>query len=94
MTPFRAVGTHTVISSLSSVQTVTVPANARGLYVQVFTQNVRVTVDGVTAPTASVGFQLRPSTDTVEVEAAEGSIVKFIEETASASLQYQPIKNA
>lgn len=94
MTPFKPVGTQTTISSLSGAQSVTVPANARGLLVQVFTQNVRVTVDGATTPTASVGFQLRPNTDPVEIEASEGSVVKFIEETASATVQYQAIKNA
>lgn len=83
---------HTVNSSLSSAQTLTVPAGAQAIIMQALTQNIRFTLEGTT-PTASVGFQLAAG-DMLMIDIAPGMTVKAIEETASAALQYQWVKYA
>lgn len=84
---FQTVGAHTQNSTLSSAQSITVPANASKMLVQAYTQNVRYTLDGTT-PTASKGFQILYG-DCVMIPVASGQVLKFIEEAASASIDYQ-----
>lgn len=81
------IGSHTVNNSLSSAATLTKPAGARSLLAQALTQNIRFTLDGTT-PTASTGFQLKAGDPPVLIPVV-GSTIKFIEETATAVLQYQ-----
>ena len=80
-------GDHVSTNSLSSALTVTKPASARSILVQAITQNVRYTLDATT-PTASVGFQIKAGDPPVLIPVHNSSI-KFIEETATAVLQYQ-----
>lgn len=71
------------ITSLSAAQTLTVPAGSEYALVQCETQAVRWRHDG-TSPTASVGMRLTTSGE-LRVE-EQLSLIKFIEETASAKI--------
>lgn len=81
------VGAHTTNSSLSSAVSLTRPTGADVLVIQVFTQAVRYTLDGTT-PSASTGFKLAAGEYRV-IEVGLATAVKVIEETTSASIQYQ-----
>src|SRR5262245_23468178 len=85
---YNPVGAHTTNSSLSSAVTLTVPMGAAQILVmQAFGQAIRYTLDG-TVPTASTGFRLAAGeSDVIPVSA--DTTIKVIEETASASVQYQ-----
>src|SRR5690348_4066348 len=87
--PYLPIGTHTVNSSLSSAASITVAANSNGILAQAISQNIRFTMDGVTTPTATVGFQIKAGDPPVLIPVQPGQVLKFIEETASATLQYQ-----
>lgn len=89
---FFPVGAHTANSTLNSAVTVTIPAGSNGLLVQAFTQNIRFTIDGTT-PTSTTGFRLTAGSDPVVLTAVtDNAVFKFIEEAASATLQYQAIR--
>jgi hypothetical protein len=80
------IGSHSQESDLSSAVTLTPPANARVLFFQPLSQNIRVTVEGTT-PTASLGVQY-PFGGLYRIDLAEGTTVKMIQESATASLEY------
>lgn len=84
------VGSHTINSSLSSAVTITIPEGVDSFLLQAFTQNVRVTFDG-TNPTSTVGFQLTAGS-MLQVDVGLDTTIKVIQETASASIQYQFFK--
>lgn len=85
---FNPVGSHTTNSSLSSAVTLTPPTGATKLLIQAFTQNIRITLDGTT-PTASTGFQIVAADPPLMIPVGSGMSIKVIQETASASIQYQ-----
>ena len=87
----RPSGSHTSNASLSSAVTLTVPDGASGVLVQAITQNIRYTLDG-TVPTASLGFRLTAGDAPIMIP-IEGATLKFIQETATATLQYQFVGN-
>lgn len=89
--PYLPVGAHTVNSTLSAVVNITVAQNSNGLLVQALTQNIRFTLDG-TLPTATVGFQLKAGDSPLLIPLIPGAVLRFIEETASATLQYQNVR--
>ena len=72
------------ITGLSSAQSLTVPTGAVYAVVSPSTQAVRWRSDG-TAPTATVGMPLAVNAD-YTFSGADLAAVKFIEQTASASL--------
>lgn len=82
---------HTSNSSLSSAVSITTPMGSEGLLVQALTQNIRFTIDGTT-PTSTLGFQLKAGDPPVLIPVAPGTVLKFIEETATANLQYQSVR--
>lgn len=85
------VGSHTTNSSLSSAVSLTQPANASRILLQAFTQNVRFLFAETTStdvPTATKGFRLLAG-ERIDLSIPAGTILKVIEETASASIQYQ-----
>jgi hypothetical protein len=88
---FSPVSTHTTNAALSAAVTLTPPAdNVNAIIIQTTTQNVRVTLDGVTTPTATVGFlieTLKPPSLIILTE--ETSIIRIIETAASATINYQ-----
>lgn len=85
---FTAVGAHFSRSDLSTFKTLTPPAGACRLKLQAIDQNVRYTLDGTT-PTSVVGFQIFAGDPDREIYVAPGSVVKVVEETATAALQGQ-----
>lgn len=86
--PLNPVDAHSSGADISSATPLTPPAGATKLLIQAITQNVRYTLDGTT-PTASVGFQLKAGDPPVVIPVGEDTGVKVIQETATASLQYQ-----
>lgn len=82
------VGAHTANSSLSSAATISIPDGATKIIVQALDQNIRYTVGG-TAPTTTLGFQLKAGDPPIMVPIGAGTSFKFIEETTTATLQYQ-----
>jgi hypothetical protein len=71
------------LTSLSSASGLTVPAGSTSCFLQAETQNVRFRDDG-TDPTSSVGMRL--IVDDLVFYEGELSLIKFIEETASAKV--------
>lgn len=86
---FVPMGVMATISSLASVQSITVAASAPTLMVSVIAQNVRMSVDGITDPTSSSGIQLIAGQGPVFLEFVPGTVVKLIAETTGASVCYQ-----
>lgn len=84
---FNPIGAHTSDASLGTAKTLTRPTGATCLRIQALAQAVRYTLDGTT-PTASLGFKLAVGEETY-IETPTSVAVKVIEETASASIQYQ-----
>ncbi len=85
------IGAHTTNSSLSSAVTLLQPLGASRILLQAFTQNVRFLFTETTdtfVPTASVGFRLLAG-ERIDLSVPAGTLLKVIEETASASIQYQ-----
>ena len=83
---FAPVGSHTENASISSATTLSKPAGATRLWLQALDQNIRYRVDG-TNPDANTGFQLAAG-DSVIIPVTR-SDVRVIEETATATIQYQ-----
>lgn len=86
--PLRIVGAHVANSSIGEATTLTPPATAHALLIQALDENVRYTLDGTT-PTASVGFQLKADGEPLLIDIGIGMTVKVIQETATATIQYQ-----
>ncbi len=82
------VGAHTQNTSLSTDVAVTVPAYANAVLLMATTQNVRFTLDGTT-PTATKGFLLKAGNEAQLFPVTPGQVLKFVEEQASAKLDYQ-----
>lgn len=84
-------GNHGRIAGLSAVKSITFGANEQGVYIQVLSQNVRVTIDG-TNPSISgndTGFELRSTDSAVLFTGQPGMTLKFLQVAASAVVQYQ-----
>jgi len=80
---------HTEVTDLSSIRTVNTPKGVSYILVQALTQNIRYTLDG-TNPTTSSGFRLTAGNDPLLIPLiATRSVLKFIEETSGAVLEYQ-----
>jgi len=81
-------GSHAQDATISAATTLTQPAGANAILIQAFAQNVRYTLDGTT-PTATLGFRIAAGDEKLIPVPASGMTVKVIEETASASIDYQ-----
>lgn len=87
--PFVPQGGHTSRSDLSAAKTLTAPNGVcTKLLIQCLTQNVRYTFDGTT-PTTSLGFRLVAGDSPYIIPLASNTVIKVIEETATANIQYQ-----
>jgi ribosomal protein L24 len=87
---YNPTGSHTTNSSLSSAVTIT-RGGDRGkekLVIQVFTQNIRATIDGTT-PTSTTGFQIPVGTIYEFDFPTDSTTLKIIEESSGAVVQYQ-----
>lgn len=85
---FDPVGSHATDAALSGVKTLVPPAGSNKLLIQAFGTNVRYTLDG-TAPAAAVGFQLKADDPPIVIPIGPSTVVKVIEETASATIDFQ-----
>jgi hypothetical protein len=85
---FEVVSTHADGPTISSATTLTPPTGATKILIQALTQNVRVTLDG-TNPTATLGFQLKAGDPPLLIPLGNSTVLKVIEEAATADLQYQ-----
>lgn len=89
---FNPIGAHYDGTAISSATALTPPAGlaagAAKLLIQALTQNVRYTLDGTT-PTASKGFQLVAGDPPIIIPVDSSTVVKVIEEAATADIQYQ-----
>ena len=85
---FNPSGSHNDGLDVSSAATVTIPTGATKILVQALGQNVRITLDGTT-PTTTKGFQLKAGDPVILIPLGNASALKFIEEAATADLQYQ-----
>jgi hypothetical protein len=85
------INAHTTNSSLSTAVSLVQPNSASRILLQAFTQNVRFLFTENTSsvvPTSTVGFRLLAG-ERIDLSVPTGTILKVIEETASASIQYQ-----
>lgn len=85
----KAIGSHTQNSSLSSAVDIDIPDQATRVMLSATTQNVRVTVDGSTDPTASKGLLIKAGENPVILPVPSAGTLKAIEASASAVLDYQ-----
>jgi hypothetical protein len=85
------VGAHTRNASLGTAVTLTVPANASGLFLQVESGNINYTLDGTTPTTGAtgVGFKRAATDGVVRIDLHPLATVRVIEQAASAVIQYQ-----
>ena len=85
---FNPVGAHNDGLAISSATTITIPDGATKIMIQALGQNVRFTLDG-TAPEAAKGFQLKAGDPVMVLPLGAGTVLKVIQEAATADLQYQ-----
>jgi hypothetical protein len=83
----KPIGAQITDAALSAVKTFLKPADANGCLINAVTQNVRYTLDGSTAPTASVGLLMVAGQAPIYLE--PGASLKVIEVAASASISLQ-----
>lgn len=87
---FVPVGAHNSTLDYATVQTLSDyrPAGATKLLLQTFDQNIRIKLSGAN-PTASDGFQIRAGDPWIIIQVGADTVVKAIEELASAKLNFQ-----
>ena len=82
------------LNGLSVAKSITLGPTEQGVYLQALSQNVRVTLDGLTNPVATgndVGFELVALATPYLFIGFPGMRLTFIQVAASAVLQYQPV---
>lgn len=90
LAPFNPVGSHANRNDLAAAQTIARPVVASAptqLLVQAIDQNIRYTLDGA-LPTATFGFRLTAGNDPIAIPVGPKSTLRFVEETATAVLEY------
>jgi len=93
LAPFNPIGSHQQDSGLATVQTISPPgAGTRAqevtrIIVQAFDQDIRYTLDG-SDPTTAFGFRLTATNDPIMIPLGPDTVLKFVEETATAILSY------
>lgn len=77
------------ITGLSTAKTLTAALvkDSSTVWVQALTQNVRMTLDGTTVPTASVGIRLTAGDPPLVIATVDALQAQFIEETSAAVLE-------
>jgi len=90
-TALRPVQDHVSNGSLSAAVSIAVPESATLLLIQAISKNVRVTLDASTTATATVGFQVTAGTAQY-FPLASSKTISVIEESATATVQYQFFK--
>ena len=93
LSPFNPIGSHQQNASLATVVTISPPGSGSTarqvdrIQVQAFDQNIRFTVDG-SDPTTTFGFRLTATNDPIMIKIGPNTTLKFVEETATATLSY------
>lgn len=85
---FAPLGGHYDGTTISSATELTPPDGAKKLMIQALDKNVRITLDGTT-PTATCGFRLTAGDPPMIIPISVLTIVKVIQEAATADIQYQ-----
>lgn len=85
---FDPVGSHSDGATISSATTLTPPTGATKILIQALEKNVRFTLDG-TAPEAAKGFQLKAGDPPLLIPLGNATVLKVIQEEATADVQYQ-----
>ena len=85
---FDPVGVHVDGTVITSAVTLTPIDGATKLMIQALGQSVRITFDGTT-PTATTGFQLWKEDPMQLIPIGDDMVIKVIEETATADIQFQ-----
>ena len=85
---FNPIGAHSDGLNIAAVVELIAPQGATKIMFQALTQNIRFTLDG-TDPTATLGFQFTAGDPPVIMVIESRATIKFIEEAATADLQYQ-----
>ena len=85
---FNPIGAHSDGLNIAAVVELAAPDGANKIMFQALDQNVRFTLDG-TDPTAALGFQFNAGDPPVIMVIESRATIKFIEEAATADLQYQ-----
>lgn len=85
---FNPVGAHAQDGTISAATTLVPPAGANKVLIQAVGANVRYTLDGVN-PTATFGFVLADGGDPLIIPFGPGTILKVIEEVATAVIDFQ-----
>lgn len=88
---FTPVGLHAAAVALGTVNVLSPPSdNINAILIQAGSQNVRVTLDGVTSPSSTTGFLIevgKPPSLIILTE--ETSSIRVIEVTAGGFINYQ-----
>jgi len=87
--PLSPLGSHTRIASIDTAQSVAVPAGARRLFLTVESQNARITFDGSTTATATVGLLFPAADETKIIDVVEGMTLSIIGVASGGSVNYQ-----
>ncbi len=92
MAPFNPLSTHMANINISGVVTLVPPVEtADKLLIQALTQSIYFTLDGTDPiPTGTVvGFRLQSNDPPLVIGISYNTVVKVVEELATASIQYQ-----
>jgi hypothetical protein len=82
------VGTHKQITGLTVVKSIRIPSGASGVLMQTEAGEVHYTLDGVTAPTATLGFRMALGA-VITLRLRPGTLVQFFQTQPNAVLDYQ-----
>lgn len=74
---------------VDSVVTITAPTQATMIVIQAEVSAVRITLDGVTNPTATLGFRFTETDGERRIDVYPGFVIKAIGEAAGAFVNYQ-----
>ena len=85
---FNPVGSHVDGTVITSAVTLTPPTGATKILIQAVGQNIRITLDG-TVPAATTGFVLVANDPPLLIPLGNDTVLKVIEESATADIQYQ-----
>ncbi len=85
---FHPLGLHSDGTVITSAVTLTPPTGATKLLIQALGQNILYTLDD-SDPTATKGFTLKVGNPPVQIPIGKGTVIKVIEEAATADMQYQ-----
>ena len=87
----RPNGVHGSNGSIATATSISVPEGSSLVLIQAISKNVRVVLDGSTTATTTTGFQVAAGTPQY-FPLASSKTISVIEESATATVQYQFFK--